>query len=195
MDVISSFKDAETERIFQGLRSRSFDAIAKSAYRKLAILHSARTLHDLKSPGLQLEALKDDRAASTVFASTTDTASALSGGTAKQATSKSWTTIRRKTAMTMKPPHPGETIKEEYLVPLGMSTTALAKELGIGAPRLNEIVRGRRSVTADTALRLARYFGTTPELWINLQSFYDLRMAQRKAGKTIERQVTPRRAA
>jgi addiction module HigA family antidote len=97
--------------------------------------------------------------------------------------------------MTMKPPHPGETIKEEYLVPLGMSATALAKELGIGAPRLNEIVRGRRSVTADTALRLARYFGTTPELWINLQSFYDLRMAQRKAGKTIERQVTPRRAA
>ena len=64
--------------------------------------------------------------------------------------------------MTMKPPHPGETIKEEYLVPLGMSTTALAKELGIGAPRLNEVVRGRRSVTADTALRLARYFGTTP---------------------------------
>ena len=97
--------------------------------------------------------------------------------------------------MTMKPPHPGETIKEEYLVPLSMSATALAKELGIGAPRLNEVVRGRRSVTADTALRLARYFGTTPELWINLQSFYDLRMAQRKAGKTIERQVTPRRAA
>jgi len=62
MDVISSFKDAETERIFQGLRSRSFEAIAKTAYRKLAILHSARTLHDLKSPGLLLEALKDDRA-------------------------------------------------------------------------------------------------------------------------------------
>jgi proteic killer suppression protein len=62
MNVISSFKDAETGRIFQGLRSRSFDAIAKTAYRKLAILHSARTLHDLKGPGLQLEALKDDRA-------------------------------------------------------------------------------------------------------------------------------------
>jgi proteic killer suppression protein len=62
MDVISSFKDSETERIFQGLRSRSFEAIAKTAYRKLAILHSARTLYDLKSPGLLLEALKDDRA-------------------------------------------------------------------------------------------------------------------------------------
>ncbi len=97
--------------------------------------------------------------------------------------------------MTMKPPHPGETIKEEYLIPLGMSVTALAKELGIGVARLNEIVRGRRGITADTALRLARYFGTTPELWLNLQSFYDLRMAQRKAGRTIERQVTPRQAA
>jgi addiction module HigA family antidote len=97
--------------------------------------------------------------------------------------------------MTMKPPHPGETIKEEYIKPLGMSISALAKELGIGVARLNEIVRGRRSVTADTALRLARYFGTTPELWLNLQSFYDLRIAQRKAGRAIERQVTPRQAA
>lgn len=97
--------------------------------------------------------------------------------------------------MTMKPPHPGETLKEEYLVPLGMSVNALAKELGIGAARLNEIVRGRRGVSADTALRLARYFRTTPELWLNLQAFYDLRMAQRKSGRRIERQVKPRRAA
>src|SRR5271157_3007877 len=97
--------------------------------------------------------------------------------------------------MTMKPPHPGETIKEEYLVPLGMSVNALAKALGIGPARLNEIVRGRRGITADTALRLARYFGTTPELWLNLQAFYDLRVAQRKSGRSIERQVKPRRAA
>lgn len=97
--------------------------------------------------------------------------------------------------MRLKPPHPGETIKEEYLVPLGMSVNALAKELGIGAARLNDIVRGRRGITADTALRLARYFGTTPELWLNLQAFHDLRMAQRKSGRTIERQVKPRQAA
>ncbi len=97
--------------------------------------------------------------------------------------------------MTMKPPHPGETLKEEYLIPLGLSVNALAKELGIGAARLNEIVLGRRGVSADTALRLARYFGTTPELWLNLQAFYDLRMAQRKTGRSIERTVTPRQAA
>jgi addiction module HigA family antidote len=82
--------------------------------------------------------------------------------------------------VTMKPPHPGEILKEEYLVSPGMSVNALAKELGIGA-RLNEIVLARRGASADTALRLARYFGTTPELWLNLQSFYELRMAQRKA--------------
>ena len=97
--------------------------------------------------------------------------------------------------MTLKPPHPGETIKEEYLVPLGMSVNALAKELGIGAARLNEIVLGRRGVTADTALRLARYFGTTPELWLNLQAFYELRLAQRKSGGVIARKVKPRQAA
>ena len=95
----------------------------------------------------------------------------------------------------MKPPHPGEALKEEYLIPLGMSVNALAKELGVGAARVNEIVLGRRGVSADTALRLARYFGTTPELWLNLQAFYDLRMAQRKVGRAIERTVKPRRAA
>ena len=97
--------------------------------------------------------------------------------------------------MHMKPPHPGETIKEEYLVPLGMSVNALAKDLGIGAARVNDIVRGRRGITADTALRLARYFGTSPELWLNLQAFYELRIAQRKSGRAIERQVKPRQAA
>ena len=95
----------------------------------------------------------------------------------------------------MKPPHPGEMIKEEYLVPLGMSVNALAKEVGAGAARLNEIVLGRRGVTADTVLRLGRYFGTTPELWLNLQTFYELRMAQRKPGGAIERKVRPREVA
>lgn len=92
-------------------------------------------------------------------------------------------------------PHPGETIKEDYLVPLGMSVNALAKALGITAARLNEIVRGRRGITADTALRLARYFETTPDFWMNLQTFYDLRTAQREAGGRIEKQVHPRGTA
>jgi antitoxin HigA-1 len=92
-------------------------------------------------------------------------------------------------------PHPGETIKEDYLVPLGMSVNALAKELGITSARLNEIVLGKRGVTADTALRLSRYFGTSPEFWMGLQSFYDIRTAQREIGTRIEKQVKPREAA
>ncbi|MGO9892852.1 MAG: HigA family addiction module antitoxin [Bryobacteraceae bacterium] len=95
----------------------------------------------------------------------------------------------------MKPPHPGETIKEDYLVPLGMSVSRLAGALGVGAARLNDIVRGKRGISADTALRLARYFGTTAEFWLNLQSLYDLRMAERKARRRIEREVNPLKVA
>jgi addiction module HigA family antidote len=93
------------------------------------------------------------------------------------------------------PPHPGETIKEDYLVPLGMSVNRLAKALRIGAGRMNEIVRGERGITADTALRLARYFGTTAEFWLTLQSLYDLRIAERKIRAKIEREITPLKVA
>ncbi len=95
----------------------------------------------------------------------------------------------------IKPPHPGETIREDYLVPLGMSVNQLAKALGVGAARLNEIVRGRRGVTADTALRLARCFGTSAEFWLSLQALYDLRVAEAAARKKIEREVTPLQVA
>ena len=95
----------------------------------------------------------------------------------------------------IRPPHPGETIKEDYLVPLGISVSRLAKALGMGASRLNEIVRGERGITADTALRLARYFGTSAEFWLTLQSLYDLRIAERKVRARIEREVTPLKVA
>ncbi|MGA2592192.1 MAG: HigA family addiction module antitoxin [Bryobacteraceae bacterium] len=95
----------------------------------------------------------------------------------------------------IKTPHPGETIKEDYLLPLGMSVSRLAAALGIGTARLNEIVLGKRGITADTALRLARYFGTSAEFWLNLQSLYDLRIAERRAGGKIVRTVKPLKVA
>jgi addiction module HigA family antidote len=95
----------------------------------------------------------------------------------------------------IKPPHPGETIKEDYLAPLGMSVNQPAKSLGIGAARLNEIVRRKRGITADTALRLARYFGTSAEFWLNLQSLYDLRMVEAKTRAAIKRQIKPLKVA
>lgn len=90
------------------------------------------------------------------------------------------------------PIHPGETIKEDVLAPLHMSVNQLAKALAVDAARLNEIVRGRRGITADTALRLARYLGTTAEFWVGLQADYELRVARREKLKEIERQVTPK---
>jgi addiction module HigA family antidote len=83
----------------------------------------------------------------------------------------------------IKPPHPGETIKQDYLVPLGMSVNRLAEALGIGASRLNEIVRGRGGITVDTALRLARCFGTSAEFWLNLQLLYDLRVCRMRSSR------------
>ena len=90
--------------------------------------------------------------------------------------------------------HPGEVLKQEFLVPLGMSANALARELGIPANRVTAVLNGTRGVTADTALRLARYFGTTPEFWINLQAAYELSVARVKSGRAIERTVRPRAA-
>jgi addiction module HigA family antidote len=93
------------------------------------------------------------------------------------------------------PIHPGEIIREEILTPLTMSVNQLAKHLAVDAARLNEIVRGRRGITADTALRLARYLGTTPEFWLKLQVHYELRVAKQAKLKEIERAVRPRSEA
>lgn len=93
------------------------------------------------------------------------------------------------------PPHPGETIVEDVLKPLGMSANQLAKALGITAARLNDVVRGRRGISADTALRLARYLGTSAEFWLGLQLEYDLRVARQAKQKDIDRAVRPRSEA
>jgi len=95
----------------------------------------------------------------------------------------------------IKAPHPGKTIKEDYLIPLGMSVNRLAGVLGVSPARLNEIVTGKRGITADTALRLARCFGRSAKFWLNLQSLYDLRMAERKARARIDREVKPLKVA
>ena len=90
--------------------------------------------------------------------------------------------------------HPGDVLKTEFLEPLSLSVYQLAKDLKVQRSRLNEIVLGQRSLTADTALRLAVYFATTPEFWINLQTQYDLNIANRQLRKKIKREVAPRAA-
>ena len=87
----------------------------------------------------------------------------------------------------LKPIHPGEILREEYMIPLGLSSNALARGLNVTAARINEIVRERRGISADTALRLARYFKTDVQSWLNLQANYDLRCTEDAAGRSINR--------
>lgn len=91
----------------------------------------------------------------------------------------------------MRPIHPGEILREEFLTPLEMSANALAMELHVPAPRINDVVRERRAVTPDTALRLARFFGTTAQFWLNLQSAFDLKQAENELRGKIEQEVRP----
>jgi addiction module HigA family antidote len=90
---------------------------------------------------------------------------------------------------TLPPVHPGEVLLEDFMKPLGLSQYRLAKDIGVPALRISQIVRGQRAITADTALRLARYFGTSPDVWLRLQATYDLEMAHRQIGKRIAREV------
>ena len=92
------------------------------------------------------------------------------------------------------PVHPGEILRDEFLTPMELSVYRLACALKISRTRLNDIVLGRRGVTTDTALRLGRYFGTTPEFWINLQSRHDLDVAERTLRVEIEREIEPHAA-
>jgi addiction module HigA family antidote len=96
---------------------------------------------------------------------------------------------------TLPPVHPGEVLLEDFMKPLGLTQYRVAKDIGVPALRISQIVRGQRSISADTALRLARYFGTSPDVWLRLQAMYDLEIAQRQTGKRIEREVKTRQQA
>ena len=96
------------------------------------------------------------------------------------------------TGKTLPPVHPGEVLLEEYLKPLGLSQNRLAVCIGVPPRRINEIVLRKRSVSAETALRLARYFGTSPQFWLGLQADYDLDVAADRLGDRLEREVQVR---
>ena len=92
------------------------------------------------------------------------------------------------------PTHPGEVLREDFLAPLGMSQYALAKAIDVPQIRVSEIVNGKRAISPDTALRLARYFGTSPEFWLGMQATYDLEMVRDRIGAEIEATIRPRAA-
>ena len=92
------------------------------------------------------------------------------------------------------PTHPGEVLLEDFMKPMGLTQYALAKALGVTQVRIGEIVHGKRAVSPDTALRLARYFGTSAEFWVNMQATYDLEIAKQQIGTAIAEQITPHAA-
>ena len=101
----------------------------------------------------------------------------------------------RRRGRRLPPVHPGDILREDLLKPLGISINRLGRDLRVPVTRMSEIVNGRRGITADTALRLARYFETTPEFWMSLQAAHDLDSAERVSADRIARDVSPREAA
>jgi addiction module HigA family antidote len=91
----------------------------------------------------------------------------------------------------LSPIHPGEVLLEEFIIPMNLSQNRLAIDIGVDARRINEIVLGKRAITADTALRLSRFFGNSPQFWLGLQSQYDLDVAEDHLGKRLDREVRP----
>ena len=91
----------------------------------------------------------------------------------------------------LSPIHPGEVLLQEFIKPMNLSQNRLAIDIGVDARRINEIVLGKRSITADTALRLARFFGNSPQFWLGLQTQYDLDITEDQLGKRLEREVRP----
>ncbi len=92
-------------------------------------------------------------------------------------------------AKKLPPVHPGEILQEEFLLPMGLSQYRLAKSISVPARRINEVVQGKRSITADTALRLSRFFGTSERFWLNLQTRYDLEVEKDRLGDRLEAEV------
>jgi len=95
------------------------------------------------------------------------------------------------TTKLLEPIHPGEILEEEFMIPLGLSANALARRIDVPVTRISEIVRGNRGITADTALRLALFFGTSSELWLGLQVEYDLRVARRDLTPDLQKRIIP----
>ena len=110
--------------------------------------------------------------------------------------SRSWTTTKgQMKTKKMAPIHPGEVLADEFLKPMNITQYRLAKDIHVPARRINEIVHGNRAVSADTSLRLARYFGLSPQFWLNLQASYDLETERDRIGSRIDREVRQRAVA
>ena len=188
--MIRNFADREAEKIWGGTPSRRLPAdIQSTARRKLRMLSNASVLDDLRiAPANRLEALKGNLKGQCSIRINDQWRLCFRWIDGDATTWKSSITTET-SELTMKTPpniHPGEVLLEEFLIPMGISQNALARAAGVPPRRINEIVLGKRGVTADTAVRLAVALGASERFWLDLQADYELEEAHRALGKTVE---------
>ena len=177
-----TFRDKETERLSERVRVKKFEQIGKAARIKLAFLGNAKDLTDLRCiPGLRLESFLE----TIVSALTISIEFVFAGRTTRRKMSKSRITTER-----LPPIHPGEALADAFRE-AGISATSAAIAMGLPPSTLTRIIKGQRNVTAPIALRIARYFGTSPDIWIGIQTDYDLEIAKGREGARIEREGRP----
>jgi addiction module HigA family antidote len=185
--MIVSYRDKRTRNFASGKRVKAFSGIERAARLKLDRLEASVVLRDLAVlPGNRFEGLRGDRKGQYSIR-INDQWRICFECSKKRPAHPTWRlliTIRRN-IMALNAIHPGEHLAEE-LKELGMSAAELARQLNVPTNRVTEILNGRRAITGDTALRLAHFLGTTAEFWLNLQSLYEIRVAQKKAGKSIK---------
>lgn len=187
--MIRSFGSKDTGRIWHEQYVKRVDrTMQRATLRKLELIHAAKDVEDLRvPPGNRLERLVGDRRGSTASAATRNGVTASSGEREVRTMSNSSTTTE---SDLIEPIHPGETLMDDFIEGFGMTQNKLAVSIGVPPRRINKIVHGKRGITADTAIRLARYFGTSEELWMNLQSNYELRL-ERRALRDKVAAITP----
>jgi addiction module HigA family antidote len=191
--MIRGFRDKKTESVFSGEMVKDFSGFRKVAERKLTMLDSALDLKDLLSPaGNRLEKLRGDRVGQHSIRINDQLRIFLSGRLTDPMRSKSPIITEGDHAMNkngMRPVHPGEILFEEFMKPSEppINANILAKALEVPSNRVTAIIKGQRGITGDTAVRLATFFNTTAEFWMNLQKTYELRLAERAfSGKVIK---------
>jgi addiction module HigA family antidote len=191
--MIQGFADSEAKLIWSGRRSRKLPVdIQNAALRKLRLLNQARVLGDLRvPPGNRLEALRADRQGQHSIRINDHGGFALFGMRKDRHMSKSSTTTSK--SGLLHNPRPGEILQQEFLKPMGLSQNALARAVHVAPRRINEIVLGKRVITADTDLRLARYFGLSEGFFLGLQMDYDLMQRRREIGRDLKT-IRPRAA-
>lgn len=196
--MIRSFADRDTERVWRREAAKRFDTrIHKAANRKLHLLDAAPSLDTLRvPPGNRLEALKGIAPDNTVSGSMISGGSAFGGPTLARKTSRSSITTEEgiMSEKLYAPIHPGEVLMEDFIQGFAITQNKLAVSIGVPPRRINEIVHGKRAITADTALRLGRYFGMSPQFWLNLQTQYELELAEDRVAEQIAA-ITPLQVA